>query len=253
MRIDTLSVFPQVFSGSFSAVDTSIVGRARQKGLLELYNHDLRDFTHDRHRTTDDEPYGGGQGLLMKVEPVFEALDSLNLNPETSEVVVLSPAGRRFDQTQARELSRLQRLVLVCGHYEGFDERVYTRADRIISIGDFILTGGELAAMCIIDAVCRLLPDVLGDERSAIDESFNDNLLEYPQYTRPADYRGLSVPAVLLSGNHALIAKWRREQSIIKTATKRPDLLAAAYRNGMLDAYEQDLVRQLLGEADLGC
>ncbi|MCL2632386.1 MAG: tRNA (guanosine(37)-N1)-methyltransferase TrmD [Coriobacteriia bacterium] len=267
MRIETISVFPQLFSGSASAVDSSIIGRARSAGLLELINHDLRDFTHDRHRTTDDEPYGGGQGLLMKVEPVFEALDFLEASerrevssPELSapsstapartptapaaaapsstapartpttpaQVIFFAPFGERFDQAMARELAELPHLIMVCGHYEGFDERVYQRADRIISLGDFILTGGELVAMCVIDAICRLLPGVLGDERSAVDDSFTDMLLEYPQYTRPAEYRGMSVPEILLSGNHAAIRQWRREQSIIRTAELRPDLLLHA-------------------------
>ena len=241
MRIDTLSVFPQVFEGPLSAVDTSIVGRARKSSLLELVNHDLRDWTHDRHRTTDDEPFGGGQGLLMKAEPIFEALDELvggalagasdsvpMANMPTPEIIFFAPFGRAFDQQMARELAEQPHLILVCGRYEGIDERAFTRADRIISIGDFILTGGELAAMCVIDAVCRLLPGALGDASSALEESFTDSLLEYPQYTRPATYRGLAVPEVLLSGNHALIKQWRREQSIIRTARHRPDLLASA-------------------------
>jgi len=275
MIIETLSVFPQVFEGPSSAVDTSIVGRARTQGILQLINHDLRDWTHDRHRTTDDQPFGGGQGLLMKVEPVFEALDDLLTTnhegtdyiridhegtnhegtnhdgqqsslgsasvPTTgvptasvstagvhTEVVFLAPFGQRFDQSLAEQLAQLQRLILVCGRYEGFDERVYSRADRVISLGDFILTGGELAAMCIIDAICRLLPEALGDALSSVDESFQGGLLEYPQYTRPAEYRGMRVPEVLLSGNHALIRQWRREQSIIKTADLRPELLAKA-------------------------
>jgi tRNA (guanine37-N1)-methyltransferase len=258
MKIETLSVFPQLFLGASSPVDSSIIGRARNAALLEMINHDLRDYTHDRHRTTDDEPYGGGPGLVMKVEPVFEALDRL-VGPWSSDiaqartnnvaktdmrayphVVFFAPFGERFDQAMAEELADYQHLVMVCGHYEGFDERVYERADRIISLGDFILTGAELAAMCVIDAVCRLLPGVLGDEQSALDESFNGALLEYPQFTRPANYRGLEVPEVLLSGNHAQIRQWRREQSIIRTARLRPDLLEKAD----LSAAEREWVKQ---------
>jgi tRNA (guanine37-N1)-methyltransferase len=270
MRIDTLSVFPELFDGPTSAVDSSIIGRARKAGILKLNNHDLRDWTHDRHRSTDDEPFGGGQGLLMKVEPVFEALDELletthvpeaetsdllasepanaavtvNAARTSPQVIFFAPFGERFDQAMAHELASHSHLILVCGRYEGFDERVYSRADRVISLGDFILTGAELAAMCVIDAVCRLLPGALGDERSAGDESFSNGLLEYPQYTRPAEYRGLEVPEVLLSGNHALIRKWRREQSIIRTSRLRPDLLAQAD----LDEAEREWIAKEISE-----
>jgi len=247
MRIETLSVFPQLFDGESSPVGSSIVGRARASGLLEIVNHDLRDYTHDRHRSTDDEPFGGGQGLLMKVAPVFEALDAIEAaDPEPATVLVFAPFGRRFDQALARDLSELPRLALVCGRYEGLDERVYSRADMVVSLGDFILTGGELAAMCVIDAVCRLLPGALGDEASALDESFSEGLLEYPPYTRPAEYRGLAVPEVLLGGNHALVRQWRREQSIIRTARFRPDLLAGAD----LSVEELELARRLMDEVD---
>jgi tRNA (guanine37-N1)-methyltransferase len=242
MRIDTLSVFPELFDGSSSAVDSSIIGRARKAGILSLNSFNLRDWTHDRHRTVDDQPYGGGHGLLMKVEPVFEALDQL-LGDQSgdAEVIFFAPFGRRFDQAMAMQLAKQSHLIMVCGRYEGFDERVYTRADRIVSLGDFVLTGGELAAMCVIDAVCRLLPGALGDLLSSVDESFTDGLLEYPQYTRPATYRGLSVPEVLMNGNHSLISKWRREQSIIKTARWRPDLLNSAD----LDAHERQWIMQI--------
>lgn len=235
MRIETLSVFPQMFS---EPMDCSIIGRARRMGLLEFTAHDLRDWTHDRHRSTDDEPFGGGQGQLMKVEPVFEALDDL-LAERPAKVLFFTPAGERFTQSIAQELAGEQRLIMVCGRYEGFDERVYTRADKCISLGDYVLTGGELAAMVVTDAVCRLIPGVLGDELSNVEESFNGSLLEYPQYTRPAIYRGLSVPEVLLSGDHAKIAAWRRRQSIIRTARLRPDLLYQAE----LSEQEWDLVR----------
>jgi tRNA (guanine37-N1)-methyltransferase len=223
MRIETLSVFPQMFESVMSA---SIIGRAQTAGILEFAAHDLRDWTHDRHNTTDDTPYGGGQGQLMMVAPVFEALDDLLHTPAT--VIMFTPAGVPFSQQLASELATHERIIMVCGRYEGFDERVYTRADLCISLGDYVLTGGELAAMVVADAITRLLPGALGDELSPIDESFNGGLLEYPQYTRPAEYRGLAVPEVLLSGNHALIAAWRRKQSIIKTARLRPDLLIQA-------------------------
>jgi tRNA (guanine37-N1)-methyltransferase len=240
MRIETLSVFPQIFE---PAMSTSMVGRAREAGILEFIAHDLRDWTHDRHRTTDDVPYGGGQGQLMKVEPVFEALDAL-LAEQTAFVICLVPAGRPFTQQLAIELAAYERLILLCGRYEGFDERICRRADLCLSIGDYVLTGGELAAMVLTDALCRLLPGVLGDERSAQDDSFSSGLLEYPQYTRPAVYRGLTVPEVLLGGNHALIAQWRREQSIIRTAQLRPDLLDGAQ---LTDA-EWALAREALSQ-----
>ncbi|MDR1013743.1 MAG: tRNA (guanosine(37)-N1)-methyltransferase TrmD [Coriobacteriales bacterium] len=221
MRVEALSVFPQMFE---SPMGLSIIGRARRAGLLDFVAHDLRDWTHDNHNTTDDEPYGGGAGQLMKVEPVFEALDDL-LGDAPARVVFFAPVGLPFDQRLAADLAQEERIVMVCGRYEGFDERVYTRADLCISLGDYILTGGELAAMVVTDAVCRLLPGVLGDAQSPLDESFCAGLLEYPQYTRPASYRGMDVPEVLLSGNHRLIAQWRRKQSIIRTAQLRPDLL----------------------------
>ncbi|MDR3053244.1 MAG: tRNA (guanosine(37)-N1)-methyltransferase TrmD [Coriobacteriales bacterium] len=224
MRIETVSVFPQMFDVPMSL---SIIGRAREKGLLSFAAHDLRDWTGDRHRTVDDEPYGGGQGQLMMVQPVFEALDDL-LAHEPATVVFFTPAGEPFSHAIATELSKQSRLVLVCGRYEGFDERVYTRADRCISLGDYVLTGGELAAMVVTDAICRLLPGVLGDELSNVEESFADGLLEFPQYTRPSVYRDLAVPSILLSGDHQKIAEWRRKQSILKTAQIRPDLLERA-------------------------
>ena len=228
MRIDTLSVFPDMFDSPMSA---SIVGRARERGILEFHAHDLRDWTHDRHRTTDDAPYGGGQGLLMTCPPIFEALDDLAPvptapgDPPRPHVIFLTPAGERFDQGVALELAAMSHIVMVCGRYEGIDERAMTLADRELSIGDYVLTGGELAAMVVIDAVTRLLDGALGDEGSAVEESFADGLLEFPQYTRPASYRGLDVPEVLLSGDHAAVERWRREQSERRTVERRPDLL----------------------------
>ena len=221
MKIDVLTLFPAMFAGP---LDESIIMRARKKGLLDLQIHQLRDWTHDRHKTVDDKPFGGGPGMLMKVEPLFEAVESLQ-RPET-KVILLSPSGRKFSQEIARELSQEKDLLLVTGHYEGFDERVReSLADDELSIGDYVLTNGALPAMVVIDAVARLLPGVLGDDDSSRDESFSHGLLEYPQYTRPADFRGMKVPEVLLNGNHAEIEKWRREQAKLRTKEQRPDLL----------------------------
>ena len=221
MKIDVLTLFPNMFSGP---LDESIIKRARDGGLLELRIHNLRDYTHDRHRTVDDKPFGGGPGMLLKPEPIFEAVD--NLAGENTRVILLAPTGRTFNQAIARELAQHGHLLLVCGSYEGFDERVKDHAaDDELSIGDYVLTNGALPAMVIIDAVTRLLPGALGDDQSAREESFSQGLLEYPQYTRPADCRGLTVPEVLLSGNHAEIAKWRSEQSRTRTRQRRPDLL----------------------------
>jgi len=221
MKIDVLTLFPAMFTGP---LDESIVKRAREAGLLELKIHNLRDWTHDRHKTVDDRPFGGGPGMLLKVEPLFEAIESLQR--ETTRVILLSPSGRKFDQATARELARAKDLLMVCGSYEGFDERVgEALADDELSIGDYVLTNGALPAMVVIDAVARLLPGVLGDDESSHDESFSHGLLEYPQYTRPAEFRGMKVPEVLLSGNHAEIEKWRREQARLRTESQRPDLL----------------------------
>ena len=221
MKIDVLTLFPAMFAGP---LDESIVKRARQAGLLDLHIHNLRDYARDRHKTVDDRPFGGGPGMLLKPEPIFEAVETLAL--EKTRVILLSPAGRVFNQAIARELALLDDLLLVSGHYEGFDERVRDQlADDELSIGDFVLTNGALPAMVIIDAVTRLLPGALGDEESAHEESFSHGLLEYPQYTRPAEFRGMKVPEVLLSGHHAEIAKWRTEQSRRRTAERRPDLL----------------------------
>jgi len=220
MRIDVLTLFPAMFAGP---LDESIIKRARQAGILNLAIHNLRDYAHDRHKTVDDRPFGGGPGMLLKPEPIFEAVETL-ARPET-RVVLLSPAGRVFNQAIARELARCDDLLLISGHYEGFDERVRQElADDELSIGDFVLTNGALPAMVIIDAVTRLLPGVLGDEASAADESFSQGLLEYPQYTRPAEFRGWKVPEVLLNGNHAEIRKWREEAAAEKTRRMRPEL-----------------------------
>ena len=205
-------------------LDESIIKRAREAGRMELTLHNLRDYAHDRHRTVDDRPFGGGPGMLLKPEPIFEAVESLAR--EATRVILLAPSGRPFNQAIARELSGIEHLLLVSGHYEGFDERVREQlADDELSIGDYVLTNGALPVMVIIDAVTRLLPGVLGDQDSAREDSFSQGLLEYPQYTRPAEFRGMKVPEVLLSGNHAEIARWRAEQARLRTKERRPDLL----------------------------
>jgi tRNA (guanine37-N1)-methyltransferase len=221
MKIDVLTLFPAMFAGP---LDESIIKRAREAGRLDLAIHNLRDYAHDRHKTLDDRPFGGGPGMLLKPEPIFEAVESLA--HVGTRVILLSPAGRPFSQALARELAGLEHLLMVSGHYEGFDERVREQlADDELSIGDYVLTNGALPVMVIIDAVTRLLPGVLGDEDSARDDSFSQGLLEYPQYTRPAEFRGMKVPEVLLSGNHAEIARWRAEQARLRTQERRPDLL----------------------------
>jgi tRNA (guanine37-N1)-methyltransferase len=221
MKIDVLTLFPAMFAGP---LDESIIKRAREAGRLDLAIHNLRDYAHDRHKTVDDRPFGGGPGMLLKPEPIFEAVESLAR--EGTRVILLSPAGRPFSQAIAQELAGLEHLLFVSGHYEGFDERVRQKlAQDELSIGDYVLTNGALPVMVIIDAVTRLLPGVLGDAESAQEESFSEGLLEYPQYTRPADFRGMKVPDILLSGNHAEIARWRDEQSRLRTEQRRPDLL----------------------------
>ena len=221
MKIDVLTLFPGMFAGP---LDESIIKRARDSGLLDLKIHQLRDYTHDRHKTVDDRPFGGGPGMLLKPEPIFEAVEAIAR--ETTKVILLSPSGRPFSQAIARELSQEADLLFVTGHYEGFDERIRELlADDELSIGDYVLTNGALPAMVVIDAVVRLLPGVLGDDESSKEESFSAGGLEYPQYTRPAEFRGIKVPEVLLSGHHAEIAKWRAEQSRRRTKERRPDLL----------------------------
>lgn len=279
MIIETLSTFPDMYE---SVMGASMMRIAQEKGILDFKAHDLRDWTHDRHRTTDDEPYGGGDGLVMKCAPIFEAYESLCAAPcggsdaadrasgegaadaagqipgdssgaaQTPDegsasadaeqalsaasavadqaasrpyTIFLAPQGRRFDDACACELAKQDRLLFICGHYEGIDERAYTLADEVISLGDYVLTSGELASMVVIDAVVRKLPGVLGAETGALGESFADGLLEYPQYTRPANFNGMEVPAVLLSGNHGVVDRWRREQSLERTYRLRPDLL----------------------------
>jgi tRNA (guanine37-N1)-methyltransferase len=221
MKVDVLTLFPAMFAGP---LDESIIKRARAAGLLDLRIHNLRDYAHDRHKTVDDRPFGGGPGMLLKPEPIFEAVEALAR--EQTRVVLLSPAGRRFNQAIAREMAGMDDLLLITGHYEGFDERIRQElAHDELSIGDYVLTNGALPAMVVIDTVARLLPGVLGDDQSSHEESFSAGMLEYPHYTRPAEFRGLKVPEVLLSGNHAEIARWRAEQSRSRTQERRPDLL----------------------------
>ena len=221
MKIDVLTLFPAMFAGP---LDESIIKRARTAGLLELQLHQLRDWTHDRHKTVDDRPFGGGPGMLLKPEPIFEAVESLKR--DKTRVVLMSPSGRKFDQAIARELAQQEHRLIVTGHYEGFDERIREGlADDELSIGDYVLTNGALPAMVVIDTVARLLPGVLGDDASSTEESFSRGLLEYPQWTRPAEFRGMKVPDVLVSGNHAEIAKWREEQAKKRTREQRPDLI----------------------------
>ena len=228
MRIDVITVFPEVIQ---CGVDYSIVKRAQEKGIISVSIHNIRDFTEDKHRTTDEPPYGGGAGMVMKPEPIFRTAEHVKSEcwTDQSRVILLTPQGEQFSQRKAEELSRLPHLVMICGHYEGVDERVREHlVDEELSIGDYVLTGGELPALVVLDAVARLIPGVLGAEQSALEESFSEGLLEYPQYTRPADFRGWTVPDVLLSGHHAEIAKWRRTQSLDRTLKRRPDLLGRA-------------------------
>jgi tRNA (guanine37-N1)-methyltransferase len=221
MKIDVLTLFPGMFVGP---LDESILKRARTTGLLDLAIHNLRDYAHDRHRTVDDRPFGGGPGMLLKPEPIFEAVEKLA--QEKTRVILLEPSGRPFNQKIAQELAVFEHLLLITGHYEGFDERVREQlADDELSIGDYVLTNGALPAMVVIDAIARLLPGVLGDDESSREESFSQGLLEYPQYTRPAGFRGMAVPEVLVSGHHAEIARWRAEQARTRTKERRPDLL----------------------------
>ena len=227
MRIDIVSLFPEMFSGPFGC---SIIGRAREAGLVELNVVNPREFTSDRHHIVDDSPFGGGSGMLMKPEPFFSCVDSLTAGKaEQRRVILMSPVAPRFVQADAERLSLYDHLVLLCGHYEGVDERVRDHlCDEALSIGDYVLTGGELPAMIVTDAVVRLLPGALGAEDGAAKDSYSSGLLEYPQYTRPRQYREWEVPPVLLSGNHAEIERWRRQQSLRRTWELRPDLLESA-------------------------
>jgi tRNA (guanine37-N1)-methyltransferase len=228
MKIDIITLFPEICRAPLSE---SIMKRAQEKGILELKIHNLRDWTTDKHHVADDAPFGGGQGMVMKPEPIFGAVEALRnqtskIKHQTSKVVLMSPAGRRFDQQIAAQLLGESRLIIICGHYEGVDHRVIEHlVDLEISIGDYVLTNGAIAAVVLVDAVVRLMPGVLGHEQSALDDSFSRGLLEAPQYTRPAEFRGWKVPDVLLSGNHAEIEKWRKKEALRRTRENRPDLL----------------------------
>ncbi|MCY9666675.1 tRNA (guanosine(37)-N1)-methyltransferase TrmD [Paenibacillus alginolyticus] len=229
MRIDVLTLFPEMFEGVFSS---SILGKARDKGIVALNTVNFRDYSNNKHNTVDDYPYGGGGGMVLKPEPIFAAVESLPLHQEEGQdpvkprVILMCPQGETFTQKKAEELSNEQHLVFICGHYEGYDERIrqYLVTDEL-SIGDYVLTGGELPAMVVIDSVVRLLPGVLGNEMSAVTDSFSTGLLEYPHYTRPAKFRDWEVPEMLLSGHHENVKRWRRKESLFRTLERRPDLL----------------------------
>jgi tRNA (guanine37-N1)-methyltransferase len=226
MRLDIFTIFPELFA---PLTGYGIVGRAVRRGTIEINVINIRDFSEEPHFMTDDRPYGGGDGMVMKPEPIFRALQSISKAAGEHRVILMTPQGQLFNQSLARSLSTLAHITLICGRYEGVDERIRSRyVDMELSIGDYIVTGGEVPAMVVIDAVSRLVPGVLGGERSALEESFEDSLLEYPQYTRPAVFQGESVPAVLLSGDHEKIRLWRRRKSLEKTLERRPDLLKRA-------------------------
>ncbi|VGQ49032.1 tRNA (guanine-N(1)-)-methyltransferase [Streptococcus pyogenes] len=218
MKIDILTLFPEMFA----PLEHSIVGKAKEKGLLDIHYHNFRDYA-EKARHVDDEPYGGGQGMLLRAQPIFDTIEQIEA--KKPRIILLDPAGKPFTQAYAEELALEEELIFICGHYEGYDERIKTLVTDEISLGDFVLTGGELAAMTMVDATVRLIPQVLGKESSHQDDSFSSGLLEYPQYTRPYDYRGMTVPDVLMSGHHERIRLWRLEESLRKTYLRRPDLL----------------------------
>jgi tRNA (guanine37-N1)-methyltransferase len=245
MRFDVVTIFPAMIE---QAVAAGIVGRAIDRGTLSVTVHDLRAFTTDRHRVVDDVPYGGGPGMVLKPEPICRALDTIENDGGGRPLVVLtSPQGVRFSQAVAERLAAAARLVVICGRYEGVDERIRARVDEEISIGDYVLSGGELAALVIVDAVARLVPGVVGDEQSVAEDSFSRGLLDFPHYTRPAEWNGAKVPDVLLSGNHAAIRRWRKREALARTYARRPDLLAGA----ALDEEEQELLRELMAEREI--
>ncbi len=239
MRIHILSIFPEMFS----PLNESIIKKAREKGLIEIDLVNFRDYTASKHKNVDDYPYGGGAGMVLKPEPIFAAVRNLSLKAQP-KIVLMSPQGAVFSQETAQELAREEELVFICGHYEGFDERIRTLADMEISIGDYVLTGGELAAMVVIDSTVRLLPGVLGEAESSEDDSFAAGFLEYPQYTRPPEFEGMEVPAVLLSGDHARVAAWSRQAALRRTLLKRPEI----FRPERLAAADFPLLRELMAE-----
>jgi len=244
MRFDIVTIFPEIFREVF---DFGIIRRAREAGLIEVVVHDLRDYTHDRHHQVDDRPFGGGAGMVMKPAPLFRAIEAVTHGTPQATTVLLSPQGRLFSQRVAEEFSLCAKLVLICGRYEGIDERVVEHAiTDEVSIGDYVLSGGEIPAMVVVDAVTRLIPGALGCHESAERESFADGLLDYPHYTRPAEYRGLRAPEILTSGNHAEIEAWRRRKALEKTARRRPDLIQRA----SLSDSELKEVEKILKEID---
>jgi tRNA (guanine37-N1)-methyltransferase len=239
MRFDILTLFPDMFS---SPLRESILGKAVEKGLIQIQTINIRDYSLDKHQAVDDTPYGGGQGMVMKVEPIVRAIEWVRSQNPSARTIYLTPQGKPLNQDLARRLSTQSHLILLCGRYEGVDERARELfVDEEISIGDYVLTGGELAAMVLIDAVSRFVPGVLGSDRSAEEDSFFNSLLEYPQYTRPSDFRGSCVPEVLLSGNHSAISQWRRKEALRRTWLRRPDLLAKAY----LSEEDQELLKEI--------
>jgi len=241
MKFDILTLFPDMFAGPFGE---SIIRRAVERELIDIRLHAIRDYAYDKHKTTDDYPYGGGAGMVMKPEPLAACIERVTVDRPVARVILTTPKGRPFGQALAAELAREEELLIICGRYEGVDERVRELfVDDEISLGDFVLTGGEMAAMVIVDAVSRLVPGVLGSDESATDDSFSDGLLEYPQYTRPPEFRGFGVPDILLSGNHREIARWRRHKALERTWLKRPDLLAEARLSEEDRKYLQGLER----------
>lgn len=243
MRFDILTLFPEFFT---SPLNASLMGKAVSKGVLQVNTYNIRDYTTDKHRTADDYPYGGGHGMVMKVEPVVRALEAVSAEGPAPKVMLMTPQGAPLSPALARDLSHLERLVIICGRYEGVDERIRRFADIEVSVGDYVLTGGEIPALLLIDAVSRFIPGVLGEPESAQDESFSKGVLEYPQYTRPDEFRGLRVPDVLLSGNHAEIERWRRTEALKRTLIRRPELLDKAE----LSPKERELVERLKKEVD---
>jgi len=247
MRIDVLTLFPRMFEGPLGE---SIIGKAREKGLLEINVSNFRDYSDNKHQTVDDYPYGGGAGMLLKVQPVYDNIKAIEAAaPETKKrVILLDPAGKPFDQKMAEEFSTEEHLVFICGHYEGYDERIRSLVTDEVSLGDYVLTGGELGAMVMIDATVRLLPEVLGNQTSAQNDSHSTGLLEHPQYTRPAAFKGMKVPEVLMNGNHKLIEQWQLKESLRRTFQRRPDML----ENYPLTAEMQKLLKEIEEEAKAG-
>ncbi|MGF2113044.1 tRNA (guanosine(37)-N1)-methyltransferase TrmD [Enterococcus casseliflavus] len=247
MRIDVLTLFPRMFEGPLGE---SIIGKAREKGLLEINVSNFRDYSDNKHQTVDDYPYGGGAGMLLKVQPVYDNIKAIEeATPETKKrVILLDPAGKPFDQKMAEEFSTEEHLVFICGHYEGYDERIRSLVTDEVSLGDYVLTGGELGAMVMIDATVRLLPEVLGNQTSAQTDSHSTGLLEHPQYTRPAEFKGMKVPDVLMNGNHKLIEQWQLKESLRRTYQRRPDMLETY----PLTAEMQKLLKEIEDEAKTG-